>query len=99
LANTEVLHDKINKLSSRVRELEDALATSHAMFTTDPHPLLHEDLLLIKNPLELEPHQDGQGTQTREKEEEPIDAFQSLYVLLMHLPCPHNGSLHIIKIH
>jgi hypothetical protein len=54
LANTEVLHDKIGVLSSRVRQLEDALADAYAMYNSERHPLLSDDLLQIKRPLERE---------------------------------------------
>lgn len=54
LANTESLHEKINQLSNRVRQLEDALAQSHSLNSNFPHPLLSEELLQIKRPLERE---------------------------------------------
>ncbi|KAI0091797.1 hypothetical protein BDY19DRAFT_885596 [Irpex rosettiformis] len=54
LANTEVLHEKILVLSSRVRQLEDALGEAHQARSRDPHPLLSPDLLLLKRPLERE---------------------------------------------
>ncbi|KAF9048224.1 hypothetical protein BDZ89DRAFT_978408 [Hymenopellis radicata] len=54
LANTEALHDKIGQLSTRVRQLEDALAESHALNSPQPHALLTEELLQIKRPLERE---------------------------------------------
>lgn len=55
LANTEALHEKIQELSNRVRELEDALAEAHiARGATEQHPLLSHDLLQIKRPLERE---------------------------------------------
>ncbi|KAK7031348.1 putative transcriptional regulatory protein C1F7.11c [Favolaschia claudopus] len=54
LANTEVLHDKISDLSSRVRHLEDALGQSHSLHSIQPHPLLAPELLKIKRPLERE---------------------------------------------
>ncbi|TFK66191.1 hypothetical protein BDN72DRAFT_961949 [Pluteus cervinus] len=40
LAGTEELHDKIDDLSSRIRELEEALQTMHAKDCDAPHPLL-----------------------------------------------------------
>ncbi|KAG7093648.1 hypothetical protein E1B28_007310 [Marasmius oreades] len=40
LAATEHLHRRISKLSGRIRELEDALATLHSKHSTQPHPLL-----------------------------------------------------------
>jgi hypothetical protein len=54
LANTEVLHDKIGVLSSRVRQLEDALAEAYSMYSGERHPLLSDELLQIKRPLERE---------------------------------------------
>lgn len=49
---TEELHDKIDTLSDRVRKLEDALAETHTSLSNDPHPLLRQELLAIKKPLE-----------------------------------------------
>ncbi|KAL1746787.1 fungal-specific transcription factor domain-containing protein [Schizophyllum fasciatum] len=55
LANTEDLHEKIQQLAQRVRTLEDALAESHAHNDPhNPHPLLANELLQIKRPLERE---------------------------------------------
>lgn len=54
LASTQDLHQKIEELSTRVRELEDGLRTSHSIHSQDPHPLLSEDLLRIKAPLQRE---------------------------------------------
>lgn len=50
LANTEAYHEKISEMSERIRQLEDGLAEVHQDI---PHPLLREDLLLIKVPVEL----------------------------------------------
>jgi hypothetical protein len=75
IANTEVLHDKINQLANRVRQLEDALAAAHAMNTLEPHPLLQGDLLSIKNPLELDK---SQLEKLPAKEEEPDDTLDAL---------------------
>ena len=54
LANTEALHEKISVLATRVRELEDGLAHAHALTSSESHPLLTEELLQIKRPLERE---------------------------------------------
>ncbi|KAK7063598.1 Zn(2)-C6 fungal-type domain-containing protein [Favolaschia claudopus] len=48
LANTEELHDRIEHLVSRIRELEDALRTLHETVSDEPHPLLRTDLLHLK---------------------------------------------------
>jgi hypothetical protein len=54
LASTQELHEKITELCSRVRDLEDALRTSHSKNSTEPHPLLTDELLRIKAPLQRE---------------------------------------------
>ncbi|KAL0575282.1 hypothetical protein V5O48_006683 [Marasmius crinis-equi] len=47
LAATEHLHRRISKLSGRIRELEDALASLHSKHSTQPHPLLDESLIEV----------------------------------------------------
>lgn len=41
LTNTEELHDQIERLGIRIRELENALRILQASVSPDPHPLLH----------------------------------------------------------
>lgn len=50
LANTQQLHDRIENLCSRIRELESALQTIQARVSQEPHPLLRNDLLQLKAP-------------------------------------------------
>lgn len=50
LANTEAYHVKISDMSERIRQLEQALGSLHPDM---PHPLLRQDLLLVKVPVEL----------------------------------------------
>jgi hypothetical protein len=50
LANTEELHDRIELLCSRIRELEDALKSLQGTVSEAPHPLLRPDLLQLKAP-------------------------------------------------
>ncbi|KAH7101016.1 fungal-specific transcription factor domain-containing protein [Auriculariales sp. MPI-PUGE-AT-0066] len=50
LADTKQLHERIEELSNRIRELEDALKAAHASPT--PHPLLRDELLRLKAPLQ-----------------------------------------------
>ena len=50
LANTEELHEKIANLCSRIRDLESALGILQASVSTQPHPLLRDDLLQVKSP-------------------------------------------------
>jgi hypothetical protein len=40
-------------MSSRIRQLEDALEVSHSMTSSDAHPLLQRDLLQIKSIIDL----------------------------------------------
>ena len=93
LADTEKLHQKIAKMSDRIRLLEDALAILHSTITGpsgEPHPLLHRDLLTIKSSIELHsatqagggPGEDGidpdEGVEP--DEEQYIDAFGTLAI-------------------
>lgn len=78
LANTETLHEKINVLASRVRHLEDALAQSHSLNSTETHPLLTEELLQIKRPLERERVETGPSKEESTETGEAIDALGSL---------------------
>lgn len=47
LANTEHLHDRIEQISARNRELESALRMLQETVSDQPHPLLSMDLLRI----------------------------------------------------
>lgn len=53
LANTEQLHEKIKTMSERIRRLEEALQADHAQISPTEHPLLRQELLLIKKSPEL----------------------------------------------
>jgi hypothetical protein len=48
LADTAQLHSKISEMGHRIRELEDALSVMQSSVSSEPHPLLREDLLGIK---------------------------------------------------
>ncbi|KAI0691234.1 hypothetical protein BC835DRAFT_1279571 [Cytidiella melzeri] len=80
LASTQDLHEKINELSNRVRELEDGLRASHSQHSQGPHPLLSEDLLRIKAPLQRE----GLGASSSGTSGEPeggiVESFGSLAI-------------------
>ncbi|TEB21845.1 hypothetical protein FA13DRAFT_1819353 [Coprinellus micaceus] len=80
LANTETLHEKINELANRVRSLEDALGQSHSLNSTDIHPLLSEDLLQIKRPLERERVDPNPSKEEPSSSGEAIDALGSLSI-------------------
>ncbi|TCD70534.1 hypothetical protein EIP91_002880 [Steccherinum ochraceum] len=53
LANTEQLHDKIKSMSERIRQLEEALRNVQSQLSPNEHPLLAQELLLIKKSPEL----------------------------------------------
>ncbi|KAF7347219.1 Zn(2)-C6 fungal-type domain-containing protein [Mycena venus] len=60
LANTEELHNRIEHLCSRIRDLEDALRTLQETVSDRPHPLLRTDLLHIKAiPYPMQPASEG----------------------------------------
>ncbi|THU95168.1 hypothetical protein K435DRAFT_666942, partial [Dendrothele bispora CBS 962.96] len=44
VAATEHLHRRISRLSSRIHQLEDALAALHAKHSREPHPLLLDSI-------------------------------------------------------
>ena len=77
LANTEALHEKINLLANRVRHLEDGLAEAHSLNSHHPHPLLRDDLLQIKRPLERE-RLDVPPTEEKPDIGDSIDSLGSL---------------------
>ncbi|RDB15834.1 putative transcriptional regulatory protein C1F7.11c [Hypsizygus marmoreus] len=86
LASTQELHAKIEELATRVRQLEDALRSSHSHLSSEPHPLLSEELLRIKAPLQREPapHRNNSTNPVKEEEQNPdvVDAFGSLSISL-----------------
>ncbi|CAE6532472.1 unnamed protein product [Rhizoctonia solani] len=80
LANTEELHEKIIQLQDRISSLEGALGTLQAAHSSQPHPLLREDLLELKAPLgtELAP---SQAKRRRTEARDPVEVEQSPEVL------------------
>ncbi|KAJ7576797.1 hypothetical protein C8J56DRAFT_971614 [Mycena floridula] len=82
----KVLHEKLNELANRVRELEDALRASHSRLSSEQHPLLTEELLRIKAPLQREVTSQRTSALAPNKEDEPnpdvVDAFGSLSLSL-----------------
>jgi len=79
LANTEVLHEKITTLASRVRQLEDALQDAYGQISLERHPLLSDELLQIKRPLEREAPED-MPQELEPDTAEAIDAVGSLSI-------------------
>ncbi|EJD50145.1 hypothetical protein AURDEDRAFT_160683 [Auricularia subglabra TFB-10046 SS5] len=51
LADTQKLHEKIEQMSKRISVLEDALAFLQSQLSGERHPLLSDELMLIKAPL------------------------------------------------
>ncbi|KAI0763745.1 fungal-specific transcription factor domain-containing protein [Trametes elegans] len=82
LASTQDLHEKINQLANRVRDLEDALRTSHAQHSVETHPLLSEDLLRIKAPIQRENliNTGGANGNSDEQGADVVDSFGSLSI-------------------
>lgn len=62
--------------------MEDALRSSHSQLATDQHPLLTDELLRIKAPLQRDPSTLRNANALVQKEEESnpdvVDAFGSL---------------------
>ncbi|EJD07479.1 uncharacterized protein FOMMEDRAFT_115738 [Fomitiporia mediterranea MF3/22] len=81
LASTQELHEKISELCSRVRELEDALRESHSNLSDQHHPLLTEELLRIKMPLQRETSEPNQQDGNKEElSPDVVDSFGSLSI-------------------
>lgn len=82
LASTQDLHEKINQLANRVRDLEDALRASHTLHSVEPHPLLSEDLLRIKAPIQRENLINTGATNGNSDEQgaDVVDSFGSLSI-------------------
>ncbi len=69
LKNTEELHENIDSLCMRVRELEEALRVLQASVSSQPHPLLKEELQ-IKLPDRMDREvRSSSGTPSAEDEE------------------------------
>ncbi|KAI0065622.1 hypothetical protein BV25DRAFT_1906166 [Artomyces pyxidatus] len=83
LASTQELHEKITELCSRVRELEDGLRASHTQNSSEPHPLLSDELLRVKAPLQREaPARNPTIINQQEEDNNPdvVDSFGTLSI-------------------
>jgi hypothetical protein len=83
LASTQELHEKITELCSRARDLEDALKSAHARNSNESHPLLSDELLKIKAPLQRDaPLRNPTMMHQQEEENNPdvIDNFGTLAI-------------------
>ncbi|KAH0836884.1 hypothetical protein J3R83DRAFT_8685 [Lanmaoa asiatica] len=79
LAATEHLHRRIAKMSERIRQLEDALGDLQAQRSTEPHPLLREDLLGV-NHKDDEPFLPPDEAGIPSHPQEVLDAFGTLSI-------------------
>lgn len=77
LSNTTELHAKIEQLSNRTRELEDALAKLHSGTSDEPHPLLRQELLMLKLPPGVHTTSD---LEVKRAEDIVADAFGTLQI-------------------
>lgn len=81
MASTEELHEKISELCCRVRELEDALRESHSQLASDVHPLLTEDMLRIKMPLQRESSDPNRSDENKDDlSPDVVDSFGSISI-------------------
>lgn len=72
-------------MANRVRQLEDALQESHSWHSAESHPLLTDDLLQIKRPLERDGADQISVKEERTEGPDAIDALGSLSVLLAYM--------------
>ncbi|KAJ7600992.1 fungal-specific transcription factor domain-containing protein [Mycena floridula] len=80
LAATAHLHEKIARLSDRIRLLEDALASIHGKHSDEPHPLLQEDLLSGNVDESREENESPEENAARTHGPDVIDAFGTLSI-------------------
>ncbi|KAG2144679.1 uncharacterized protein EDB93DRAFT_1087548, partial [Suillus bovinus] len=85
LTNTEELHNKIEVMSARIRELEETLRQMHSKSSDSPHPLLSDTTSVLSN------DSPGSSSSTNFPEQQPqisnkadadsvIDAFGTLTI-------------------
>ncbi|KAF9232449.1 fungal-specific transcription factor domain-containing protein [Melanogaster broomeanus] len=79
LAATEHLHRRIAKMSERIRLLEDALGELQSQRSTEPHPLLRDDLLGV-NQKDDEPSIPSDESGAPSHPLEVLDAFGTLSI-------------------
>ncbi|KAF5355307.1 hypothetical protein D9758_005988 [Tetrapyrgos nigripes] len=76
----ELFVQMIGELATRVRQLEDALSESHRQTSMQPHPLLSDQLLQIKRPLERERLDVPPIKEEKPENADTIDAMGSLSI-------------------
>lgn len=70
LSDTKQLHEQVDQMTHRIRELEHALRSLQTSVSSESHPLLLDDVLLI----------DGRDGAEETEPEDPIDAFGTLTI-------------------
>ena len=83
LAGSDKLHKKVLEMSSRIRQLEDALQIAHAAISGRDHPLLAPELLKVKNGVDMPGEEDGKEDDREEQEEldnEVMSSFDTLAI-------------------
>jgi hypothetical protein len=78
LSNTQELHNKIEALQGRIKELEAALALLQSKTTSEPHPLLAQSFKTATECLNLEDR--TLKDNGPDDEEDLIDTFGSLTI-------------------
>ncbi|CAG8664569.1 3797_t:CDS:2, partial [Acaulospora colombiana] len=76
-SNTQELHDKIDALQARIKELETALAQLQSKVASEPHPLLAQSL---KTATEGLPPEDDTARDDGSDNEDLVDTFGSLTI-------------------
>lgn len=79
LSNTEDLHARLDQMSTRIHQLEDALAIAHRRYDTDStHPLLSDEFLSVRMGAHVENHAD---TRSRSSGSPEADLSRSMGTL------------------
>jgi hypothetical protein len=71
------LHENNRQLARRTKDLEVALAEAHSLMTSEPHTLLRDDLLCLKNVL-LQDHNQTSSGKNFAQTDVAVDMFSSL---------------------
>lgn len=77
--DTGDLNQKVSQMSQRIRDLEDALVLLQSQISTEPHPLLRDELLHVKDLPEKRPSAEPDASEDP-LAGEPVDAFGTLTI-------------------
>ncbi len=81
LADTNVLHSKLNEMSERIRQLEDGLQLAHSAQSSQSHPLLSENLLSIKGGVVQQSRQQTPSETNDSEEGRELDILETFGTL------------------